>query len=53
MSKVRLSLAVIGHNDSGKSTVTGHLVHLLGKISPQMMAEIERECERLNRTSFR
>lgn len=28
-----LNICIIGHVDSGKSTLTGHLLHLKGKIS--------------------
>lgn len=39
--KPRLSLVVVGHVDAGKSTLMGHLRHLLGHIDQRRMHKLE------------
>lgn len=46
--KARISLIVIGHVDSGKSTSTGHLVYKLGAIDKRTMERFEREVNSTN-----
>ncbi|KAJ8550891.1 hypothetical protein K7X08_000261 [Anisodus acutangulus] len=40
-----LNLAIVGHVDSGKSTLSGRLLHLLGKISQKEMHKYEKEAK--------
>ncbi|GAB4854553.1 hypothetical protein Ancab_023134 [Ancistrocladus abbreviatus] len=48
----QLNLAVVGHVDSGKSTLSGRLLHLLGKISQKEMHKYEREAKLQGKGSF-
>jgi elongation factor 1 alpha-like protein len=41
--KQLLHLIVVGHVDAGKSTLMGHILHLLGRISQKDMHKNERE----------
>lgn len=51
--KVHLSLVVIGHVDSGKSTTTGHLIYKCGGISKRELDKLELEAKNLNKESFK
>jgi len=39
--KIHISLVVIGHVDSGKSTTTGHLIYKLGGIDERTIKKYE------------
>eukprot|EP01031_Cornospumella_fuschlensis_P035705 gene35705-43302_t len=41
--KPSLTLVVVGHVDAGKSTLVGHLVHLLGLVSARTIQKFDRE----------
>ncbi|KAG2334334.1 hypothetical protein Bca52824_005514 [Brassica carinata] len=41
----QLNLAIVGHVDSGKSTLSGRLLHLLGRISQKQMHKFEKEAK--------
>ncbi|BBG95403.1 Translation elongation factor EF1A/initiation factor IF2gamma family protein [Prunus dulcis] len=41
----QLNLAIVGHVDSGKSTLSGRLLHLLGRISKKEMHKYEKEAK--------
>lgn len=41
----QLNLAIVGHVDSGKSTLSGRLLHLLGQISQKQMHKFEKEAK--------
>ena len=41
--KTQISVVVIGHVDSGKSTSTGHLVYKCGGIDKRMIEKFEKE----------
>jgi len=41
--KPHISLVVIGHVDSGKSTTTGHLIYKLGGIDKRTIEKFESE----------
>ncbi|KAK6123137.1 hypothetical protein DH2020_043133 [Rehmannia glutinosa] len=41
----QLNLAIVGHVDSGKSTLSGRLLHLLGQISQKVMHKYEKEAK--------
>ncbi|XP_075497942.1 uncharacterized protein LOC142535635 isoform X2 [Primulina tabacum] len=48
----QLNLAIVGHVDSGKSTLSGRLLHLLGKISRKEMHKNEMEAKQQRKGSF-
>ncbi|XP_034590334.1 elongation factor 1-alpha isoform X2 [Setaria viridis] len=51
--KVHISIVVIGHVDSGKSTTTGHLMYKLGGIDKSVIDRTEKEADEMNKRSFR
>ncbi|KAL2611553.1 hypothetical protein R1flu_023245 [Riccia fluitans] len=50
--KPLLHLIVIGHVDAGKSTLMGHILHLLGRVSQKEMHKNERESKQKGKGSF-
>ncbi|KAF3542092.1 hypothetical protein F2Q69_00018669, partial [Brassica cretica] len=48
----QLNLAIVGHVDSGKSTLSGRLLHLLGRISQKQMHKFEKEAKSQGKGSF-
>ncbi|XP_073001381.1 uncharacterized protein [Typha latifolia] len=48
----QLNLAIVGHVDSGKSTLSGKLLHLLGRISKREMHKHEKEAKEKGKGSF-
>ncbi|KAH9604600.1 hypothetical protein KSS87_000070 [Heliosperma pusillum] len=50
--KTQLNLAIVGHVDSGKSTLSGRLLHLLGQISQKQMHKFEKEAKQQGKGSF-
>ncbi|XP_071715981.1 uncharacterized protein [Rutidosis leptorrhynchoides] len=48
----QLNLAIVGHVDSGKSTLSGRLLHLLGKVSQKQMHKFEKEAKLQGKGSF-
>ncbi|XP_051116979.1 uncharacterized protein LOC127241802 isoform X2 [Andrographis paniculata] len=48
----QLNLAIVGHVDSGKSTLSGRLLHLLGQISQKEMHKYEKEAKQKGKGSF-
>ena len=40
-----ISIAVLGHIDSGKPTITGHLMHLTGAIDNASLEELSKQSE--------
>ena len=48
-----LNLVIIGHVDSGKSTLTGHLLFLLGKVTSQTMHKYEKMSQEYGKGSFK
>ena len=52
-TKEHMSLVVIGHVDSGKSTTTGHLIYKLGGIDERTLAKLEEKAIELNKGSFK
>ncbi|KAK3146634.1 hypothetical protein QOZ80_3BG0269250 [Eleusine coracana subsp. coracana] len=48
----QLNLAIVGHVDSGKSTLSGRLLHLLGRISRKDMHKNEKESREKGKGSF-
>ncbi|XVE53462.1 hypothetical protein DITRI_Ditri03aG0005300 [Diplodiscus trichospermus] len=51
-SLTQLNLAIVGHVDSGKSTLSGRLLHLLGRISQKEMHKYEKESKFQGKGSF-
>ncbi|CAI0376460.1 unnamed protein product [Linum tenue] len=48
----QLNLAIVGHVDSGKSTLSGRLLHLLGRITKKEMHKYEKEAKIQGKSSF-
>jgi len=51
--KTHVSLVVIGHVDSGKSTSTGHLIYKCGGIDKRTIEKYEKEAEEMGKGSFK
>ncbi|KAL0214475.1 hypothetical protein P9112_006659 [Eukaryota sp. TZLM1-RC] len=51
-SRKRLSCAIIGHVDSGKSTLIGHLLVLMGTVSERTIKKFRDEAALLKKASF-
>ena len=51
--KTHISLVVIGHVDSGKSTTTGHLIYKCGGIDKRVIAQYEKEAAETGKSSFK
>ncbi|KAG6383272.1 hypothetical protein SASPL_156981 [Salvia splendens] len=51
--KIHISIVVIGHVDSGKSTTTGHLIYKLGGIDKRVIERFEKEAAEMNKRSFK
>ncbi|XP_062078801.1 uncharacterized protein LOC133783260 isoform X3 [Humulus lupulus] len=49
---IQLNLAIVGHVDSGKSTLSGRLLHLSGRISQKLMHKYEKEAKQQGKGSF-
>lgn len=51
-SLTQLNLAIVGHVDAGKSTLSGRLLNLLGRISQKEMRKYEKEAKLKGKGSF-
>ncbi|GJZ37028.1 elongation factor 1-alpha, partial [Tanacetum coccineum] len=51
--KIHISIVVIGHVDSGKSTTIGHLIYKLGGIDKRVIERFEKEAADMNKRSFK
>ncbi len=51
--KKHVSIVVIGHVDSGKSTVAGHLIYKCGGIDKRAIEKFEKESAELGKSSFK
>jgi len=51
--KVNISIVVIGHVDSGKSTSTGHLIYKCGGIDKRAIEKFEKEAQEMGKGSFK
>jgi elongation factor 1-alpha len=51
--KGHISIVVIGHVDSGKSTTTGHLIYKCGGIDERTIAKFEKEAAETGKGSFK
>eukprot|EP00116_Pleurobrachia_bachei_P007325 sb/3467587/ len=50
--KPHLSIVVIGHVDSGKSTTTGHLIFKCGGVDDRTIEKFKKEAEEMGKGSF-
>jgi len=51
--KAHISIVVIGHVDSGKSTSTGHLIYKCGGIDKRTIEKYEKEAAEMGKSSFK
>ncbi|XP_046326415.2 elongation factor 1-alpha, oocyte form-like [Haliotis rufescens] len=51
--KTHISIVVIGHVDSGKSTTSGHLIYKCGGIDKRTIAKFEKEAQEMGKGSFK
>ncbi|XP_046563265.1 elongation factor 1-alpha, somatic form-like [Haliotis rubra] len=51
--KTHISIVVIGHVDSGKSTTTGHLIYKCGGIDKRTIEKFEKEAQEMGKGSFK
>ena len=51
--KLGISVVVIGHVDSGKSTTTGHLIYKCGGIDKRTIEKFEKEAAEMGKGSFK
>mmetsp|Transcript_20643 Transcript_20643/g.38477 ORF Transcript_20643/g.38477 Transcript_20643/m.38477 type:complete len:563 (+) Transcript_20643:1257-2945(+) len=47
-----INLAIIGHVDAGKSTLTGHLLYQLGLVDEKTLHRLERDSKAIGKASF-
>ena len=50
--KPELNLVVIGHVDSGKSTLMGHFLYKIGCVNKKQMRKYEHESRNIGKASF-
>jgi len=50
---IHISIVVIGHVDSGKSTSTGHLIYKCGGIDKRTIEKFEKEAQEMGKGSFK
>jgi len=51
--KLHISIVVIGHVDSGKSTSTGHMIYKCGGIDKRTIEKFEKEAQEMGKGSFK
>ena len=51
--RIGISVVVIGHVDSGKSTSTGHLIYKCGGIDKRAIEKFEKEAQEMGKGSFK
>nr|GEV16967.1 elongation factor 1-alpha [Tanacetum cinerariifolium] len=51
--KIHISVVVIGHVDSSKSTTTGHLIYKLGGIDKRVVEHFKKEATEIKKRSFK
>ena len=52
-NKCLLNLVVVGHVDSGKSTMMGHLLFLLGTVTDRVMHKYEQDSRKVTCIFYR
>ena len=50
--KIHLGMAIVGHVDSGKSTITGRLTFELGGLSDRDLKKLRKQAQELGMESF-
>ena len=50
--KDNLSVAVLGHYDAGKSTLTSHLMHKMARVNDAYIHKLQAEANLLGRQSY-
>lgn len=50
--KPNINIVVIGHVDSGKSTLMGHLLYIMGEIDDKTLNKYEKESKRIGKNTF-
>jgi len=50
---IHISIVVIGHVDSGKSTSTGHMIYKCGGIDKRAIEKFEKEAQEMGKGSFK
>lgn len=48
-----MNLVIVGHVDSGKSTLVGQLLHLMKLIDSRAMHKLEKESKNIGKESFK
>jgi elongation factor 1-alpha len=51
--KPNISIVIIGHVDSGKSTTTGHMIYKCGGVDKRILEKLEKEANELGKGSFK
>ena len=51
--KTHINIVVIGHVDSGKSTMTGHLIYKCGGIDNRTIQKSKKEAAEMGKGSFK
>ena len=51
--KRHVNIVIIGHVDSGKSTIAGHLIYKCGGIDRRVIEKFEKEAAELGKSSFK
>jgi len=52
-NKINLNVVVLGHVDSGKSTLVGHLTYKCGGIDKRTIEKFEKEAQEMGKGSFK
>ncbi len=47
-----VNIVIIGHVDSGKSTLTGHLLYEMGQVNKHTLRKNEKMCEEFKKPGF-
>ena len=51
--KENINLAILGHVDAGKSTLSGNLMHLTETVDDAVMQQMESESKEVGKASFK
>ena len=53
LGKKTINVGVFGHIDSGKSTLLGHLFHLVDEVGNRQMDNFEKEAKKMGKGKFK